>query len=57
MEELMHNFNKILDEKKEEIIAIASKKERKKRISRSKTILASKPFFWSILPMVYLPLK
>ena len=30
MEELMHNFNKILDEKKEEIIAIATKKERKK---------------------------
>ena len=26
----MHNFNKILDEKKEEIIAIATKKERKK---------------------------
>lgn len=26
----MHNFNKILDEKKEEIIAIAAKKEKKK---------------------------
>lgn len=26
----MHNFNKILDEKKEEIMAIATKKERKK---------------------------
>jgi len=26
----MHNFNKILDEKREEIINIASKKERKK---------------------------
>lgn len=30
MDELMHNFNKILDEKREEIINIASKKERKK---------------------------
>ena len=26
----MHNFNKILDDKKEEIIAIAAKKEKKK---------------------------
>ena len=30
MDELMHNFNKILEEKKEEIISIAAKKERKK---------------------------
>ena len=28
MDELMHNFNKILDEKKEEIIAIATAKKR-----------------------------
>ena len=29
MEELMHNFNKILDEKREEIIAIAAAKKEK----------------------------
>ena len=29
MEELMHNFNKILDEKREEIIAIAAAKKGK----------------------------
>jgi hypothetical protein len=28
MDELMHNFNKILDEKKEEIIAIATAKKK-----------------------------
>ena len=28
MDELMHNFNKILDEKKEEIIAIAAAKKK-----------------------------
>ena len=28
MDELMHNFNKILDEKREEIIAIAAAKKR-----------------------------
>jgi hypothetical protein len=30
MDELMHNFNKILDEKREEIISIANKKKDKK---------------------------
>lgn len=30
MDELMHNFNKILDEKRDEIILIASKKKDKK---------------------------
>ena len=29
MEELMHNFNKILDEKREEIIQIANNKKKK----------------------------
>ena len=38
MEELMHNFNKILDEKKEEIIAIATakKKDNKKMTNADK---------------------
>jgi hypothetical protein len=38
MEELMHNFNKILDEKKEEIIAIAvaKKKDNKKMTNADK---------------------
>lgn len=30
MDELMHNFNKILDEKREEIILLANKKKEKK---------------------------
>jgi hypothetical protein len=33
MEELMHNFNKILDEKKEEIIAIAAAKKKDKKMT------------------------
>ena len=33
MEELMHNFNKILDEKREEIIAIAAKKKDNKKMT------------------------
>jgi hypothetical protein len=38
MDELMHNFNKILDEKKEEIIAIAAakKKDNKKMTNADK---------------------
>jgi|UniRef100_A0A6C0LIV6 hypothetical protein len=31
MEELMHNFNKILDDKREEIIAIAAAKKRENK--------------------------
>jgi hypothetical protein len=31
MEELMHNFNRILDEKREEIIAIATAKKRENK--------------------------
>lgn len=31
MEELMHNFNRILDDKREEIIAIASAKKRENK--------------------------
>ena len=30
MEELMHNFNKILDEKRDEIISLANRKKEKK---------------------------
>ena len=33
MEELMHNFNNILDEKKEEIIAIAAAKKKDKKMT------------------------
>jgi uncharacterized membrane protein len=35
MEELMHNFNKILDEKREEIIAIAAKKKDNKKMTNA----------------------
>jgi len=31
MDELMHNFNRILDEKREEIIAIAAEKKRENK--------------------------
>jgi hypothetical protein len=32
MDDLMHNFNKILDEKKEEIMAIAAAKKKDKKV-------------------------
>jgi hypothetical protein len=35
MEELMHNFNKILDEKRDEIIAIAAKKKDNKKMTNA----------------------